>query len=727
MHESREVYITRINELLSILATHCHFTAKVGHHIDYESLICGLLNRAFGYDLTVINPNQLSPPSRDLGFDLADPVSSVAVQIIFGNSRRKVDESIRKFTEGKPGQRLCDSYKNLIIFIITNTHLRYTPPEGIGFTVQILSIPTLLSNITTLPLEQLSEIAEYLDTELKYVSISSDVSQVVFTSANTANLASFSADRQQLLCFACFLPQGGLPWELFRQCLSEAHQQALLLLVSEGFLTRQDDHLHISPEVRRSTLKQLNLTREISTEFLDRLLQFDRTYFWQHLKFFDRRKVLLQLAKAFGQASDLLQDFDGTIALRSAAFYSDVNETAKALQWCLRAVQCCESAPSRDPWHLANAYLRTAECYQQLNDNASSLKYCKKLLSLPNKDFSPADPDIARIYYQTGLAQVGLNDHTAALKSLSKAQGYSQNTTTVDHPLQSRISNMLSIANKATGNILEAREQKLQSLREFQSRPVINSTALVHKLEQLEKVQAMPAILRGNKDEILYCEIGDLYHAQGDYVKALEYHMLAVKVREQRPETAPKKLADSYHSIGVIFSDLDDYSEALDYLLKAKAIREESSDIPTHDRIRSCLDLGAVYSDLGMHQYALEELTSALVLQKKHLPPQAPELAETYTALGNVCRTLGQDQNALNYFNDAVIVLDTSQLGNRTELAAACMNLANAQIQLTYYRKALYHAQRALDIYSATLPTGHPQRITTQQTVAWLENMVENN
>ena len=281
-----------------------------------------------------------------------------------------------------------------------------------------------------------------------------------------------------------------------------------------GFLTRQDDHLHISPEVRRSALKQLHLTREISTEFLDRLLQFDRTYFWQHLKFFDRRKVLLQLAKAFGQASDLLQDFDGTIALRSAAFYSDVNETAKALQWCLRAVQCCESAPSRDPWHLANAYLRTAECYQQLNDNASSLKYCKKLLSLPNKDFSPADPDIARIYYQTGLAQVGLNDYTSALKSLSKAQGYSQNTMTVDHPLQSRISNMLSIANKATGNILEAREQKLQSLREFQSRPVINSTALVHKLEQLEKVQAMPAILRGNKDEILYCEIGDLYHGK---------------------------------------------------------------------------------------------------------------------------------------------------------------------------------------------------------------------
>ena len=120
-------------------------------------------------------------------------------------------------------------YKNLIIFIITNTHLRYTPPEGIGFTVQILDIPTLLSNITTLPLEQLSEIAEYLDTELKYVSISTDVSQVVFTSANTANLASFSADRQQLLCFACLLPQGGLPWELFRQCLSEAHQQALLL------------------------------------------------------------------------------------------------------------------------------------------------------------------------------------------------------------------------------------------------------------------------------------------------------------------------------------------------------------------------------------------------------------------------------------------------------------------------------------------------------------------
>jgi len=723
MNESRAVYVSRINELLTILATHCHFTAKGSQHIDYGPLICGLLNRAFGYNLTVINQNQIKSPN----IDLTDPISSVAVQISTVNSRRKVDDAIRVFTEGEPGQRLCDSYKNLIIFIITTTHLRYIPSEGIDFTVQILNIPTLLSNITTLPLEQLTEIAEYLDTELTYVSISTDASQVVFTSANTANLSSFSTDRQQVLRFACFLPQGGLPWELFRQCLSEAYQQTLSLLVGEGFLARQDGCLHLSPEVRRSTLKQLQLTRENTAEFLDRLLQYDRTYFWQHLKFFDRRKVLLQLAKAFSQASEILQDFDGTLALRCAAFYSEVNEISNALQWYLRAVQSCESAPNRDPWNLGHAYLRTAECYQQLNDNTSSLKYCKKLLSLLKRDFRPADPDMARVYYQTGLAQVGLKDHTAALKNLNKAQDYSLNAMTADHPLQSRISNLLSIANKATGNILEAREQKLQSLRESQIRPVTNSAALVQKLEQLEKVQAMPAILRGNKDEILYCEIGDLYHTQRNYVKALEYHMLAVQVRELRPETAPKKLADSYHSIGMIFSDLGDYSEALEYLLKAKEIREGSSGIPVDDQIRSCLDLGAVYSDLGMHQYALEHLTSALKLQKKCLPPQAPELAETYTALGNVCRTLGQDQEALNYFNDAVNVLDTSQLGNRTELAAACMNLANAQIQLTYYRKALHHAHRALDIYTATLPTGHPQRITAKQTVVWLEDMIENN
>ena len=741
----RDKHIDSIFNYLTGLEVYNRLYPNQYNSITNNLIICKILNLTYGYNLTAIN---LDTPAMS-GIDFVDPVNSVAVRITATNSRRAIHETAQSFSDGKPGQRLSDNYQSLIIFIIATDFLNYKPPQSLPFTLQILNIPDFMRFIQNMNCERLGKIIKVLTDEglpgELFISgtLRRDWYHVLYSEplpdaqmlptaptqhiTSTAELSTLSVDQKQVLRFVCLLPDVGLPWELFRQCLSEAQQQALFALVSSHYLAHRDDQLLFSPAIRLDYLNQLHPTRENCAEFLDRLLQYDRTHFWKRLYFLRRRDVLLQLAQTFGQAAKCLRDPDGILSLRCAAFYAEINEFSNELQWCLRAVQACEAAPVRNPWHLGNAYLHIADCYQRLADNENSLKFCKKILSLKEENFLPADPDIARIYYQAGLAQIGLNHHTAALQSLNQAWNHCMNATAEDHPLRISISNMLSSANKATGNVDEAREYKLQSVRaDSRSRfPHTQSEELEQKLAQLEKTQGMPAIFRGSKDEALYFDIGLLYYVQGDYPKALEYHMQALKLREQRPGVTPKKLADSYHSIGMIFSDLSDQVEAMEYLQKAMELRESSANIPSADLIRSYLDLGAVYSDRGMHQYALEYFSKALSLQEKFLPPHSTELADTYTLMGNICRSLGQNREARDYYKMTVTVLEASQQAEQPAIAAAYMNLANAYIQLSQLQPALQYARRALHIYQKEFPKGHPLQITAQQTASWLGDLTK--
>jgi len=71
-----------------------------------------------------------------------------------------------------------------------------------------------------------------------------------------------------------------------------------------------------------------------------------------------------------------------------------------------------------------------------------------------------------------------------------------------------------------------------------------------------------------------YNNIGEVYHTQGDYPKALEYHFKALKIDEKVFGTNHPNTARDYNNIGTVYYKSKEYDKALEYLNKALEIFE---------------------------------------------------------------------------------------------------------------------------------------------------------
>jgi tetratricopeptide (TPR) repeat protein len=72
-----------------------------------------------------------------------------------------------------------------------------------------------------------------------------------------------------------------------------------------------------------------------------------------------------------------------------------------------------------------------------------------------------------------------------------------------------------------------------------------------------------------------YNNIGAVYDNQGDYPKALEFHLKALNIREKVLGKEHPDIAMSYNNIGSVFFFQGDYPKALEYLQKALSILEK--------------------------------------------------------------------------------------------------------------------------------------------------------
>src|ERR1700739_733673 len=70
--------------------------------------------------------------------------------------------------------------------------------------------------------------------------------------------------------------------------------------------------------------------------------------------------------------------------------------------------------------------------------------------------------------------------------------------------------------------------------------------------------------------------IGVAYENKGNYPKALEYYLKALKINEERENK--NGIANCYNDIGVVYEIQSEYSKALEYYFKALKIREEKAN-----------------------------------------------------------------------------------------------------------------------------------------------------
>ena len=75
-----------------------------------EDFYCGLLNKAFGWELHNLNQDNRNQPA----IDLADDTNKIAVQVTSSRDRGKVTRTLKKFFEGK----LDRKYQKLLMLVI---------------------------------------------------------------------------------------------------------------------------------------------------------------------------------------------------------------------------------------------------------------------------------------------------------------------------------------------------------------------------------------------------------------------------------------------------------------------------------------------------------------------------------------------------------------------------------------------------------------------------------
>lgn len=164
--KGRLFYINRISDQLAVLAASIRLANQSNRsdiNVMAEQLLCGLLNRIYGWHLTNVNFSLQKYP----GVDLCDPDVSIAVQVTAANRLEKVRHTLEEFSN----HHLDKVFDRLIILVLTTDsptkgmqHQRFEP--WFYGERDIWNFPYLLNSIQDLDIPQLKEIFNYLTAEL---------------------------------------------------------------------------------------------------------------------------------------------------------------------------------------------------------------------------------------------------------------------------------------------------------------------------------------------------------------------------------------------------------------------------------------------------------------------------------------------------------------------------------------------------------------------------------
>ncbi len=126
------------------------------------------------------------------------------------------------------------------------------------------------------------------------------------------------------------------------------------------------------------------------------------------------------------------------------------------------------------------------------------------------------------------------------------------------------------------------------------------------------------------KIAIYFNNLGLIFHNSGDYDKAEDYYLKALKIREKVLEENHPDLATSYNNLGLLYHDKGDYDKAEDYYLKALNIREKVLEENHPDLATSYNNLGSLYHAKGDYDKAEDYFLKALEIFEKTLGKNHP-------------------------------------------------------------------------------------------------------
>jgi two-component system sensor histidine kinase UhpB len=157
--------------------------------------------------------------------------------------------------------------------------------------------------------------------------------------------------------------------------------------------------------------------------------------------------------------------------------------------------------------------------------------------------------------------------------------------------------------------------------------------------------------------------IGNTYTELGDYKKALQYHLDALKIFEETNNKRGESFA--FQSIGGDLLHLDQFRQAIPYTQSAMAIKKEMKD---NRGVASSLgQMGNIYQGLIQYDRALSYFDSALkIVQEMKL---TAEEAKADFSVGKIYSLKKEPAHAETYFNSSKLL--AQQIGDSSQTAAS--------------------------------------------------------
>ena len=218
-----------------------------------------------------------------------------------------------------------------------------------------------------------------------------------------------------------------------------------------------------------------------------------------------------------------------------------------------------------------------------------------------------------------------------------------------------------------------------------------------HKVEALIKItkqylKSPPSQRRANDIIACFSILGGIYSHNGDYNKALELHIKALKLAEQSPDK--NKICEAYISIGTIFFEQKKFKESIDYMNKALAVDGNQT---------SKRNLAYIYNNLGISYKSLNEFQQSLSYQLEALKINQElnneyGIAICYNNISGLYIALNDTDKALEYCLKSIAL--SEKLNYKVGLTYSYIVAGDLyekqnkmQIAGNYYLKALHIAK----------------------------------
>jgi tetratricopeptide (TPR) repeat protein len=180
--------------------------------------------------------------------------------------------------------------------------------------------------------------------------------------------------------------------------------------------------------------------------------------------------------------------------------------------------------------------------------------------------------------------------------------------------------------------------------------------------------------------------IGNVYHAQSDYTKALAYYFKALKIFEELGDK--RSMAINLGNIGNVYYDQSDYPKALAYFFKALKINEE---VGYKRGIASNLsNIGDVYYSQSDYTKSLEYYLKALKIDEEIGDRKG--IATNLGKIGNLYRKTGKFKESEKYLKQALALSDS--LGTLAVTRNNELRLYQLYDTLGQYKLALIHYKK---------------------------------